>query len=180
MLQVLDKVTAETLRFEAQVDQPVRYKDLVIDVHACETQASDEPYAQTAAHMEVQYQPEVLGGRTPQVARQVFRGWMFGDAPGLHPFQHPIYDLWVIACKTASPPARSRSARAPGRGQPVEVGRRDQGGQQAAAVVGARDLLGSELAQVPGHELGVEQGVAAHDQPPDQVDQRHLAGVGLG
>jgi hypothetical protein len=100
VLQALDKVTAETLRFEAKVNEPVRYKDLVITVHACETQASDEPYAQTAAHLEVQYQPEVVGGRTPEVARQVFRGWMFGDAPGLHPFEHPIYDVWVIACKT--------------------------------------------------------------------------------
>ena len=112
VLQALDKVTAETLRFEAKVDEPVRYKDLVITVHACETQASDEPYAQTAAHLEVQYQPELLGGRTVRVAHQVFRGWMFGDAPGLNPFEHPIYDLWVIACKTASaPPA---AAPAPG------------------------------------------------------------------
>ncbi len=113
VLQTLDKVTAETLRFEAKVNEPVRYKDLVITVHACETQATDEPYAQTAAHMEVQYQPEVLGGRTPQVARQVFRGWMFGDAPGLHPFEHPIYDLWVIACKTPSAPVAPPSAPAP-------------------------------------------------------------------
>ncbi len=113
VLQTLDKVTAETLRFEARVDEPVRYKDLVITVHACETQASDEPYAQTAAHMDVQYQPEVLGGRTAQVARQVFRGWMFGDAPGLHPFEHPIYDLWVIACKTPSAPAAPASTPAP-------------------------------------------------------------------
>ncbi len=113
VLQTLDKVTAETLRFEAKVDEPVRYKDLVITVHACETAATDEPYAQTAAHMEVQYQPEVLGGRTPQVARQVFRGWMYGDAPGLHPFEHPIYDLWVIACKTAPAPAAPASPPAP-------------------------------------------------------------------
>ena len=105
ILQTLDKVTAETLRFEAKVDEPVRYKDLVITVHACETQASDEPYLQTAAHLDVQYQPDVLGGRTPQVARQVYRGWMFGDAPGLHPFEHPIYDVWLIACKTTSAPA---------------------------------------------------------------------------
>ncbi len=112
VLQTLDKVTAETLRFEARVDEPVRYKDLVITVHACETQATDEPYAQTAAHMDVQYQPEVLGGRTPQVAREVFRGWMFGDAPGLHPFEHPIYDLWVIACKTPSAPAAPPAAPA--------------------------------------------------------------------
>ncbi len=112
ILQTLDKVTAETLRFEAKVDEPVRYKDLVITVHACETQASDEPYAQTAAHLDVQYQPDVLGGRTPHVARQVFRGWMFGDAPGLHPFEHPIYDVWLIACKTSSAPAAPPAAGA--------------------------------------------------------------------
>jgi hypothetical protein len=33
----------------------------------------------------------------------VFRGWMFADMPGLHPFEHPVYDAWLIACKTASP-----------------------------------------------------------------------------
>ena len=113
VLQALDKVTAETLRFEAKVNEPVRYKDLVITVHACETAASDEPYAQTAAHLEVQYQPEVIGGRTPEVARQVYRGWMFGDAPGLHPFEHPIYDVWVIACKTPSTAAAPPPATAP-------------------------------------------------------------------
>ena len=113
VLQALDKVTAETLRFEAKVNEPVRYKDLVIIVHACETQAADEPYAQTAAHVEVQYQPEVLGGRAAKVAHQVFRGWMFGDAPGLNPFENPVYDLWVIACKTPSTPA-SAAAPTPG------------------------------------------------------------------
>lgn len=102
VLQALDKVTAETLRFEAKVNEPVRYKDLVITVHACETNASDEPVAEAAAHLDVQYQPDVLqaGART---ARRIYRGWMFANAPGLHPLQHPIYDLWVIACRTPSP-----------------------------------------------------------------------------
>jgi hypothetical protein len=104
VLQALDKVTAETLRFEAKVNEPVRYKDLVITVHACETNASDEPVAEAAAHLDVQYQPDVLqaGART---ARRIYRGWMFANAPGLHPLQHPIYDLWVIACRTPSPAA---------------------------------------------------------------------------
>jgi hypothetical protein len=103
VLQALDKATAETLRFEAKVGEPIRYKDLVIVPHACETQASDEPYAQTAAHLEVQFQPADQPLHGQQVAREVFRGWMFADAPGLHPFEHPTYDLWVIACKTPSP-----------------------------------------------------------------------------
>ena len=35
-------------------------------------------------------------------ARQLFRGWMFANAPGLNLFENPAYDAWVIACKTAS------------------------------------------------------------------------------
>jgi hypothetical protein len=102
VLQALDKVTAETLRFEAKVGEPVRYKDLVITVHDCETNAANEAPKDSIVHMEVQYQPEVLGGGA-SVVRQVFRGWMFADSPGLHPLTSPIYDVWVIACKTPAP-----------------------------------------------------------------------------
>jgi hypothetical protein len=105
VLQALDKVSAQTLRFEARINEPVRYKDLVITVHACETAASDETANEAVAHLEVSDQPDVLPGRAPQVARQVYRGWMFANAPGLHPFEHSIYDVWVIACKTPAPAA---------------------------------------------------------------------------
>jgi hypothetical protein len=99
----LDKVTAETLRFEAKLNEPIRYKDLVVTVHACESNASDEPVAEAAAHLDVQYQPDVLPTGSARTARQIYRGWMFASSPGLHPLQHPIYDLWVIACRTPSP-----------------------------------------------------------------------------
>ena len=105
VLQALDKVTADTLRFEAKVDEPVRYKDLVITVHACETSAKDETFPEAAAHLDVQYQPDILPGAKGPGARRIYQGWMFAQSPGLHPLQHPIYDLWVIACRTPSTPA---------------------------------------------------------------------------
>lgn len=99
VLQALDKVTAQTLRFEAKVGEPVRYKDLVITVHDCEDSAANEAPKDSIVHMDVQYQPAVLSGGASAV-RQVFRGWMFAESPGLHPFANPIYDVWLIACKT--------------------------------------------------------------------------------
>jgi hypothetical protein len=110
VLQALDKVTAETLRFEAKVGEPVRYKDLVITVHDCETNATNEAPKDSIVNMDVQYQPAVLSGGAAAV-RQVFRGWMFAESPGLHPFANPIYDVWVIACKG---PASATSAPASG------------------------------------------------------------------
>ncbi len=105
ILQGVDKITAETLRFEAKVGEPVRYKGLILTVRACETTAADETITDSVAYTEVQSQPEVLPGRVAAPPRQVFRGWMFASSPTLHPFEHPVYDLWLIACKTEGPGA---------------------------------------------------------------------------
>jgi hypothetical protein len=105
VLQVLDKVTAETVRFEAPVNQPVRYKTLIFTVHACETTASDEADSDAIAHVGIDSQPKGPEGAAPPPSRQVFRGWMYASSPGLDLFQHPIYDAWLIACKTATPAA---------------------------------------------------------------------------
>lgn len=43
--------------------------------------------------------PEVLDG--PQAEGvNIFRGWMFASTPALNALEHPVYDVWVIDCKT--------------------------------------------------------------------------------
>lgn len=108
IIQALDKVTAETLRFEAPIGQPIRYKSLVITVRACETTASDEATPDTAAYMTIDSQPMPLTGRAPPPPKQVFRGWMFASSPGLNPLEHPVYDAWLIACKASAPSSTKR------------------------------------------------------------------------
>ena len=110
VLQVADKVTAETLRFEARVGEPVRYKGLVVTVHACEGTAADEDQPDSVAHLAIGSAPPAVAGRAPPPARQVFRGWMFASSPSLHPLESPGYDVWLIACKTSAPPAPGASA----------------------------------------------------------------------
>jgi hypothetical protein len=107
ILQAVDKVTAQTLRFEAKVGQPVRFKGLVVTVNACETTASDEDATDAVAHLSVFSQPDGMPSAPP---RDAFRGWMFANAPAVHPFQHPVYDVWLIACKAASPAASPPTA----------------------------------------------------------------------
>jgi hypothetical protein len=105
IIQALDKVTAETERFEVPINTPIRYKSLIFTVQACETTASDESAMDAIAHVEVISQPRAPEGGSAPPARQVFKGWMFANAPGVNLLQHPIYDAWLIACKTALPPA---------------------------------------------------------------------------
>ena len=105
VLQALDKVTAETMRFSAQVGQPVRYKNLVFTVKACQTSGLGEPSPQASAYVVIDFAPLGAEGIAPPPPRRVFKGWMFANSPGLNPFQHPTYDAWLITCMAAPPPA---------------------------------------------------------------------------
>jgi hypothetical protein len=119
ILQVLDKSTAETLRFESPVGQPVRFKDLIFTVHVCEDAAPGQRGA--AAHLEIQSSPRPIPGRVTPPTRQLFKGWMFANSPGLHPLEHPVYDAWLLGCRgtvaaapePAPPPAPVQQKPAP-------------------------------------------------------------------
>lgn len=103
IIQAVDKITAERLRFEAKVGQPVRYKGLVFTVRACETSAPDEAMSDSFAWMEVRAEPRTQTDATP--SRRVFRGWMTASTPSLNPLQHGVYDAWLIACRDSRPVA---------------------------------------------------------------------------
>jgi hypothetical protein len=104
VIEALDKVTAESLRFEAAVGRPVRYKSLVFTVKACERSAPDEPFDDSIAYLTVDSQPRPAPGRPALAPRQAFKGWMYASSPGLHPLEHPVYDAWLITCRAAAPP----------------------------------------------------------------------------
>lgn len=101
IIQALDKITAETIRFEAKVGVPVKYRGLVFTLRSCETTASDEAMEDSVAYLQIRSEPRTLG--TQQPSREVFRGWMFASSPGLSALEHPVYDAWVIACKASAP-----------------------------------------------------------------------------
>ncbi len=104
VLQVLDKVTAETLRFEAPVGRRIRYKTLLIDVKACETRGYKDAQPRASAYLVVSTRLAPVQRSREPTLNEVFHGWTFAQTPSLHPLEHPVYDLWLVAC-SASPPA---------------------------------------------------------------------------
>ena len=99
IVEAVDKITAETMRFEVEVGgRPVRFqKTLIFTARACEVSAPDELVEDSIAYLEVSLQPRgMLQTSSP---RQIFRGWMFASAPAVSGLQHPIYDAWVVGCK---------------------------------------------------------------------------------
>jgi hypothetical protein len=105
VLEALDKITAESLVFEAPVGKPMRYKGLIFTVRACERSTAEESLDDSIAYLTIDSQPRAEAGRPAPPARQVFKGWMYASSPGLNPLEHPVYDAWVISCRAAAPPA---------------------------------------------------------------------------
>lgn len=99
IVQAIDKVTAESYRFEVVVGgRPVRFNQaLIFTARACEVSGADERAPEAAAYLEVSIQPR--GTAQPTEARQIFRGWMFASSPAVSGLQHPVYDAWVVGCK---------------------------------------------------------------------------------
>ena len=99
VVEAIDKITAESMRFEVEVGgRPVRFeKTLIITARACEVSAPDEQVSDAVGYLEVSLQPRgVIQVSEP---RQIFRGWMFASSPAVNGLQHPIYDAWIVGCK---------------------------------------------------------------------------------
>ncbi|MBL6455034.1 DUF2155 domain-containing protein [Belnapia sp. T6] len=91
-LQLLDKVTARISVLRATVGQPAQFGTLTVRVTACNARPSDE-VPDAAAFL------EISDSRRPNGFQEVFRGWMFANAPGVSMLEHPVYDLRVLDCK---------------------------------------------------------------------------------
>ena len=97
-LRSLDKVTARTMTFDAQVGTTVTFGHLYIRVQTCrQSQPIDEP--ESAAFLQIWEDSIDKGEQDPN---WVFSGWMFASSPALSAMDHPAYDIWVVDCKNAS------------------------------------------------------------------------------
>ena len=102
VLRVLDKVSAETMAFAAPIGARVRYKSLVFEVKTCVTRGGDDPQPRPSAYLLITSDAGAASGGV-MGPRQVFKGWMFANAPGLNALKHPVYDAWLVSCSAATP-----------------------------------------------------------------------------
>lgn len=95
VLQGLDKVTARISTFEAPVGRAVGFGTLRIVARYCRKRPPEEP-PETTAFLEIDEVPR------DGPALRLFSGWMFASSPALASLEHPIYDVWVLDCRTVS------------------------------------------------------------------------------
>jgi hypothetical protein len=98
MLRGLDKITGRPTNITAPIGKPVRFATLTITARFCYSTPQNET-PETTAFVQIE------DHRQDQPSRRVFSGWMYGSSPGLNGVEHPLYDVWVINCNNAPPPA---------------------------------------------------------------------------
>src|SRR5665648_398861 len=98
----LDKVTGRISHLEIPIDQTVEFGALKVTPRVCDSRPpTEQPH--TSSFVEVD---EVK--LTGEVQR-IFTGWMFAESPGLHAVEHPVFDVWLMSCKTPSASTASGS-----------------------------------------------------------------------
>ncbi|KQT51410.1 DUF2155 domain-containing protein [Devosia sp. BK] len=100
----LDKITGRITRFDVYIGETVLFGALEITPRACYDRPANDTLQRTSAFLEVDQRS--LDG----TAKRIFTGWMFADSPALNAVDHPVYDVWLIECKTGTnvPPPDQR------------------------------------------------------------------------
>jgi len=96
VLRALEKVTARITDLEAPIDEVVVFHSLAIKVRTCNKRPPEET-PETSVFIEIDER------RPTGETIRLFSGWMFASSPGLSALEHPVYDVWVIDCKTSAP-----------------------------------------------------------------------------
>lgn len=95
VLQGLNKVTGNILKFDGPIGTVLRFGNLEIVARRC-WKAPPEDRPESAALLEIS---ELRAGEEPKA---IFLGWMFASSPGLSGLEHPVYDITVLDCAIRS------------------------------------------------------------------------------
>ncbi len=91
----IDKITGRITTFDVYINETVRFGPLEITPKVCFSRPVSET-PKTTSFIEVD---EITLDRR---IRRIFTGWMFAESPGLNAIEHPVRDVWLVACKQTS------------------------------------------------------------------------------
>lgn len=89
----LDKITARLTEFDVYINETVQFGSLQITPRACYTAPAAAP-PHTLSFVEIDRVD------LKAKATRIFTGWMFAQSPGLNAVDDPLYDVWLVGCKT--------------------------------------------------------------------------------
>ena len=91
-IKILDKISSKNILVKLKNGEEKKYKDLLIKSMKCKNSEFDDN-PEIIAYIQVR---DLTNKDKDNVF--VFNGWMFSSSPSITPFDHPVYDIWLVSC----------------------------------------------------------------------------------
>jgi hypothetical protein len=91
-LKILDKISSKNTLVKLRNGELIKFKDLSIKSLKCKNSEFDDN-PEITAYIQVK---DLTDENNNEVF--VFNGWMFSSSPSITPFDHPVYDVWLVKC----------------------------------------------------------------------------------
>ena len=91
-IKVLDKISSKNTLINLKNGEEKVHKDLLIKSMKCTNSKFDDS-PEITAYIQV---TDLKNSNNDEVF--VFNGWMFSSSPSITPFDHPVYDIWLVKC----------------------------------------------------------------------------------
>ena len=91
-IKILDKISSKNTLLKLKNGELKKFKDLSIKSLKCKnSEFDDDP--EITAYIQVR---DLTNRNNDEVF--VFNDWMFSSSPSIAPFDHPVYDVWLVSC----------------------------------------------------------------------------------
>ena len=91
-IKILDKISSKNILIKLKNGEEKKYKDLSIKSLKCKNSEFDDN-PEITSYIQVR---DLTNKNKNDVF--VFNGWMFSSSPSIAPFDHPVYDIWLVSC----------------------------------------------------------------------------------
>ncbi len=91
-IKILDKISSKNFLLKLKNGEDKKYKDLLIKSLKCKNSEFDDN-PEITAYIQVS---DLINKDKNDVF--IFNGWMFSSSPSIAPFDHPVYDIWLVSC----------------------------------------------------------------------------------
>ncbi len=91
-IKILDKISSKNISLKLKNGEIKKFKDLEIKSLKCKNSEFDDN-PEITAYIQVR---DLTYKNNDEVF--VFNGWMFSSSPSIAPFDHPVYDVWLVNC----------------------------------------------------------------------------------
>ena len=91
-IKILDKISSKNTLLKLENGELKKFKDLEIKSIKCKNSEFDDN-PEITAYIQVR---DLTNKNNDEVF--VFNGWMFSSSPSIEPFDHPVYDVWLVSC----------------------------------------------------------------------------------